>query len=260
MSLLHTISSFLLVTLSASSLSLSAQSLVADTRDTKPQTPESKAEPLSSEARGDIFMARKMFREAIETYLEKKPPSAIVLNKIGIANHQLGDLNTAARYYERSVKAKPDYAEAINNLGTVQYSRKSYRRAVSTYNRALKFSPNSASILSNLGTAYFARKNYKKASELYEKALSIDPEVFEHRGGNGVLLQERSVEERAKFHFYLAKTYAKAGRDELALLYIRKSLEEGFKERTKYMQDGEFKELRKLPAFAELMKLEPRVL
>ena len=61
-------------------------------------------------------------------------------------------------------------------------------------------------------------------------------------------------------HYYLAKTYAKAGRNELALQYIRKSLEEGFKERKRFMEDSEFEALRKLPEFEVLMKLEPRVL
>ena len=64
---------------------------------------------------------------------------------------------------------------------------------------------------SNLGTGYFARKDYVRAWESWQHALSLDPEVFESRSTQGVLLQERSVEERAKFHFYLAKTYAKAG-------------------------------------------------
>jgi hypothetical protein len=74
------------------------------------------------------------------------------------------------------------------------------------------------------------------------------------------MLQERSVEERAKFHYYLAKTYAKAGMNERALLYIRKALEEGFAERKKMMEDPEFVSLRKLPEFQELMVMEPRVL
>ena len=248
------------ILLLASLAPLRAQSsaLVADTR-TQPASARP-ADPLSPEARGDIFMARKNYREAIETYLRAKPLSAMTLNKIGICYHQLGDLTSASRYYQRSIKSKSDYAEAINNLGTVYYSQKGYRRSISTYRRALKYSPDSASIVSNLGTAYFARKDYKKATELYERALQLDPEVFEHRGTNGVLLQERSVAERAKFHYYLAKSYAKNGRSELALLYIRKSLEEGFKERAKYMEEKEFTDLRKLPEFDELMKLAPRVL
>ena len=88
-------------------------------------------------------------------------------------------------------------------------------------------------MLSNLGTAYFARKKYDDALKAYQQALSIDPEVFEHRNAAGVLLPERAVEERAKFRFYLAKTHAKAGNHERALLYIRKALEEGFKDREK---------------------------
>ena len=40
----------------------------------------------------------------------------------------------------------------------------------------------------------------------------LDPEVFENRSTQGVLLQERSVAERGKFHYYLAHTYAQAGR------------------------------------------------
>jgi tetratricopeptide (TPR) repeat protein len=216
--------------------------------------------PVSAETRGDVFMARKMYREAIDAYKEIQPPNAISLNKIGIANHQLQDLDSARKYYERSIKLRPNYSEAINNLGTVYYAKKNYGKAIGQYKKALKIAANSASIHSNLGTAYFARKDYKRATEEYEIALKLDPEVFEHRSTQGVLLQERSVQERAKFHFYLAKTYAKAGMNEQALLYMRRSLEEGFKEKSKYMEEPEFAELRKLPEFEVIIKLEPRVL
>jgi pentatricopeptide repeat protein len=75
-----------------------------------------------------------------------------------------------------------------------------------------------------------------------------------------VLLQERSVAERAKFHFYLAKTYAKAGNVERALQYMRKAIEEGFKERNKFMEESEFGAMRELPEFQQLMAMEVRVL
>ncbi len=237
-----------------------SQEIRADVRESKPAAQLAPPAPLSSEARADIFMARKMYREAIETYLSIKPPTAVIYNKVGIAYHQSGNLGNAKKYYDRALKLNRNYAEAQNNVGTVHYARKSYRRAVSTYKKALKLSPYSASIHSNLGTAYFARRDYKRAVAEYEIALQLDPDVFEHRSTQGVLLQERTVEERAKFHYYLAKTYAKAGRTELALQYIRKSLEEGFKDRRKYLEDSEFDALRKLPEFELLMKLEPRVL
>jgi tetratricopeptide (TPR) repeat protein len=218
------------------------------------------AEKVTPEMRGDIFMARKMYREAAEAYLDGSKTDGVLLNKTGIAYHQMQDLKTARKYYERAIRAKPEYAEAINNLGTIYYADKGYRRAINQYKKALRYSPDSASIYSNLGTAYFARKDYKDASIAYEKALQLDPEVFETRNTRGVLLQERNVEERAKFHYYLAKTYAKGGQNDRALQYIRKAIEEGFKDKKKFLQDPEFAKLKDLPEFKELMALEPRVL
>ena len=215
---------------------------------------------LSPERRADILMARKMYREAAETYKEAPLDSAIIQNKIGIAYHQMIQTDVAKKYYERAMRLDAKYPEAINNLGTVYYSKKNYRHAVKLYNKALKLAPNSASIYSNLGTAHFARKNYKLAAETYQKALALDPDVFEHRGSWGIMLQERSVEERAKFHYYLAKTYAQAGMNDRALLYIRKALEEGFAERKKLMDDPEFVSLHNLPEFQQLLVIEPRVL
>jgi tetratricopeptide (TPR) repeat protein len=222
---------------------------------TAPKPPDT----LTAEKRADILMARKMYREAAETY-KQAPQSAVIQNKIGIAYHQMMLIDIARRYYERAIKLDPKYPEAINNLGTTYYSKKNYRRAIKLYRRALKLSPESASIYSNLGTAFFGRKNYKKAAEAYQTALSLDPDVFEHRSAWGVLLQERNIEERAKFHYYLAKTYAKAGMNDRAMEYIRKALEEGFNDRKRLLEDPEFVSLRKLPEFQELLNREPRVL
>jgi len=216
---------------------------------------------ITPEMRGDIYMARKMYREAIDVYKPGAAKSAVLANKTGIAYHQLLDLPDAKKYYEQAIKLDRKYAEAINNLGAVYYAVKSYRRAVEQYKRALRYSPQSASILSNLGTAYFARKQYKEASLAYEQALAIDPDVFEKKTtGAGTVLQERSVEERAKYHYYIAKTYAKRGSNDLALQYIRKSLEEGFKDREKFLKDPEFAALQENLEFKQILAMEHKTL
>jgi tetratricopeptide (TPR) repeat protein len=225
------------------------------------QVPPAAQKPtVAPEMRGDIFMARKMYREAIEAYREGPKNSAILLNKTGIAYHQMLDLNTAEKYYRLAEKADPHYPEAINNLGTIYYTRKSYRRAINEYKKALRINARSASVLSNLGTGYFARKDYKRAAEAWQEALAIDPEVFESRSTQGVLLQERTVEERGKFHYMMAEEYAKKGMNDRALQYIRKALEEGYKERKKIAEDPAFVAIKDLPEFKELLASEPRVL
>src|SRR3954449_4233542 len=122
---------------------------------------------LTPEMRGDIYMARKMYREAIDTFHEGPQTDPVLLNKTGIAYHQMMQLDSARKSYEQALKAKPNYVEVMNNLGTVYYARKSFRRAISWYSKALKVAPQepkSASIYMNLGTAYFARKQYEKAT------------------------------------------------------------------------------------------------
>jgi tetratricopeptide (TPR) repeat protein len=237
------------------------EGLVAESRTGQPSAVQPKPGNLvTPELRGDIFMAKKMYREAVEAYKEGPRDSAVVLNKTGIAYHQMLQFDAAEKYYRLAIKANPHYAEAINNLGTIFYARKSYRRAVNEYKAALRITPESASIWSNLGSGYFARKDYKRAYESWQKALALDPEVFENRSTQGVLIQQQTVEERAKYHMFLARAYAKAGNDDRALMYIRKALEEGFKEKKKLAEDPDFARLRDLPEFKQLLAMEPRVL
>jgi tetratricopeptide (TPR) repeat protein len=224
----------------------------------QPQTPR----PLSPETRGDIYMARKMYREAIDTYREGPPNSAVLANKIGIAFHQLLQFNLAKKYYERSMKLDRKYPEAINNLGTIYYGNKKYRHAIKLYKRALglygEHPP--ASIYTNLGAAYFSKKQYKRAMICYSDALQIDPNVFEHHSNVGTLMQERTIAERALFHLYLAKLYAKSGSNQRALIYLRKALEEGVKDRKNIPTMPEFASLKKDPAFLQLLAENPKPL
>jgi tetratricopeptide (TPR) repeat protein len=224
------------------------------------QPPPQSPGALPPESRGDIFMARKMYREAIEAFAEGPKNNAVLVNKTGIAYHQMQQLDRAMKCYQQALKLKPTYAEAQNNIGTVYYARKSYRRAIGAYRKALRLAPSSASIHMNLGTAYFSRNMEKESIAEYRTALQLDPDVFEHHGTYGVLLEERSVVEKAKYHYALAKLYASSSRQDLALQYLRKALEEGFRDRKKLAQDPEFQAMRELPEFQELLTLEPRVL
>ncbi len=214
---------------------------------------------LTPEMRGDIYMARKMYREAIDKYREV-PESAVTDNKIGIAFHQLLQLSLAKRSYERAIQLDPSYAEATNNLGTIYYATKNYGRAISYYKRSLKRSPATAPVYANLGAAYFAKKDYKHSSVYYSEALKLDPDVFEHHSGFGTLLQERTITEMALFHLYLAKTYAKAGAQDRALLYLRKALEEGVKDRAKIPEIPEFAAIKSTEAFQQLLAENPKPL
>jgi tetratricopeptide (TPR) repeat protein len=205
-------------------------------------------------------MARKMFREAIDAYREGSQSSPVTWNKIGIAYHQLGDFAAARRNYEKAIRTDKTYADAVNNAGTVFYAQKKYRTAIGRYKKAIGLKPDAASFWSNLGTAYYSRGKFADMTAAYQKALQLDPDVFEHRGIVGTELQDRTVADRARYHYEMARMYAKAGKNDLALQYLRKSLEEGLKDKVKMTSTPEFAGLRELPEFKEILTLEPRVL
>jgi tetratricopeptide (TPR) repeat protein len=220
-------------------------------------------QPLTPEERGDVYMARKMYREAIDSYREAQKSAAnkaILEDKVGIAWHQLGDMGAALKSYQRAVKYDSKYADAINNIGTVYYAQKRYRRAVNEYKHALSIKPDAAAVWSNLGTAQYSRRQFEAMAESYAKALELDPTVFDPRTGPGTQMQDRAVQDKARYHFEMARVYAKAGKNDLALQYLRKSLEEGYADKAKIGKEPEFAAIRDTEAFKDLMALEPRVL
>jgi tetratricopeptide (TPR) repeat protein len=215
---------------------------------------------LSFDEQGDLFMARKMFREAIDAYRKGPDNSPVTWNKIGIAYHQLGDLGAAKKNYEKAARLDKNYADAINNDGTVFYAQKKYRTAISRYQKAISIKPESASFWSNLGTAWYSRGRFLEMTNAYQKALELDPQVFEHHGIVGTELQDRTVADRARYHYEMARIYAKSGKNDLALQYLRRSMEEGLKEKEKMTQAPEFAKLRETAEFQAIVALEPRVL
>lgn len=221
-------------------------------------------EGLSQRERAE-FLARSGRHDYALATLDSLAPAllrrhAVLWNKIGIAYHQMLDMDAAGRCYRESVKTDGHYAEARNNLGTVHYTQKQFGRAIAEYKKSLEVTPNSASVHSNLGTAYFSQKRYEQASVHYSRAVEIDPMIFEHRGSQGTILQQRNVEDRASFHFYLSKVYARNGDFERSLIYMRRALEEGFKDRRKFRDDSDFAELQELEEFQTLLATEFRVL
>ena len=139
--------------------------LVDRTKEPLQLPPPSPELPL--EKRAAVYMARKMYRAAIDVYsdaLKQDPESAGLYNKPGIAYHHLNRLDDAKRCYRKAAKLNKRHAEAINNLGTVHFAARRYHRAIKAYKKALRYAPSSASIHSNLGTAYFSQKKSRRPS------------------------------------------------------------------------------------------------
>jgi tetratricopeptide (TPR) repeat protein len=206
-------------------------------------------------------MARKDYRQAAFSYkklVDENPRNAIYWNKLGIALHQQSELSSALKSYQQAVKVNPQYADAQNNIGTIWYQRKKFGKAIRAYQRAIKLRSDMAVLYSNLGYAYFGEHKYDESIASFRQALAIDPQLFEHNSSRaGSLLQDRSVSDRGRFYFLLAKSFAEAGNFDRSLIYLRKAKEEGFTSMNQVKTDPSFSAMLKLPETQEILAPKP---
>jgi tetratricopeptide (TPR) repeat protein len=227
-----------------------------------PQDPVIVVRPeITDEQMGDLYMVRKQFREAAGLFKklsDQEPRNPVYLNKLGIALHQQAALGLALKYYERAVKVDPRYADAENNVGTIWYQRKKFEKAIKAYQKAIAIRSDMAVLYSNLGYAYFGDKKYEEAIFAFRQALTLDPQLFEHNGSrSGSILQDRSVEDRGRFYYMLAKSYAQAGDLDRCIHYLRKAKDEGYKNFADIKKDPAFGAALKDPAVQELLVPKP---
>jgi tetratricopeptide (TPR) repeat protein len=227
------------------------------------EPPAPGATPEELEMRGDALRADKSYLDAVDYYeaaLRRTPNSPTLLNKLGICQIQLRRLRESRKTLERAIKADKRYADAYNNLGVVYYelgssyhSSSDFARAIKMYDKAIAISGDYASYYNNRAAAYFSVKKYEPASIDYAKALELDPDIFERTSRGGVQAMLPSPEDRARYEYVVAKLYAKMGAPDRSLHYLRKAMEDGYKDIKNVYKDNEFSTLRKDPRFTELM-------
>jgi tetratricopeptide (TPR) repeat protein len=231
----------------------------AETPNTSPSATDVAAPPssaaLSPETQGDLLMVHRSYAAAIEAYERENQRSAMLWNKIGVAYHHMFALEQARKYYQMALAMNPKFPEALNNLAAVYHGEHDYKQAERTYKLAIKYAPGAAITYCNLGTAYFAEEKYKPGMEAYHKALALNPDIFDP-GQTQIVQETTSRRQLVAVNYYLAKTYATAGKMQEALGYLRKALEAGFKDRKQLMKDKEFAALRSTPEFHQLMAEE----
>jgi tetratricopeptide (TPR) repeat protein len=198
------------------------------------------------EEKAKVQIAEKRYEAAIQTYqdlLKTDSKNAVYLNMIGIAYLDLSNFDQAKKYFVRASKADKKYASAVNNLGMVYYHQKDFGRAIREYQRAVAIDPNQAGAHANLGFAYYNSNKYPEAATEFQKAIELDPRIFERNDRAGTTVQDRSVSNHGLFFFTMAKVYAQKRDAQHCAEYLRKSLDEGYKDIAKATTDPAFKDV-----------------
>ncbi len=225
-----------------------------------PPSADATVDDLQKQA--DQLRGEKLYLDALDYYraaLAKEPKSAALLNKIGITELMMQRYREAKKSFDQSIKADRHFADPYNNLGVVYYEERKWGAAVKEYRHAISIDAMSASFFNNLGAALFSKKEFEAAVQAYQKAVELDPDVFERTSRGGVQAQLPSPEDRARYDYTVAKLYASMGYSDRSLEYLRKAMEENYKDFKNVYRDTEFAALRKDKRFTELVatKLPP---
>jgi tetratricopeptide (TPR) repeat protein len=214
---------------------------------------------LSLEMRGDIYMARKSYEDAVDYYSralrQTGLSNASIWNKMGIAYQEEADMDAARKAYKRAIRCQRNFAPAWNNVGTTYYLGGKDKKAIKYYKRAITLEPSSASFHLNLGTAYYHRRKYQKTVEQYRQALTLDPNILIQNSRTGAIVEARGAD--VEYYYYLAKVFASLGRSTEAIRYLRHALEDGFHNYRRLDSDPDFAKLRTDPAYVALLKNPP---
>lgn len=226
---------------------------------------------LNFETRADIFMARKMYPDAIDYYrraVSHDGTNAELWNKLGIAYQMSLDYRNALQAYRKATRVKPDLASAWNNQGTIYFLQgetcKShfgwicsgrFKTSIKNYQKALELDPKSASFHMNMGASYSRLKKYDLAFEEYRQALALDPNVLSEHSSLGTVVEAGLSD--VEYYYYLAKVFASLKRPDDSVRYLRRAMEDGFHDFKRLDKDPDFLLIANDPAYVALRKSPP---
>jgi len=224
--------------------------------------PDGSASAEQLEQQGDQLRAEKRFLDAIDFYnvALKKKPTAILWNKVGMSYLLLQRRDPAAKAFDKAIKADKHDAAGYNNRGYIEQMKQRYDSAIKYYTKAIKLRDDDAVFHYNMAASYFGKHDYKTAAREYQSAFALDPNIFIRVSKTGVMAQATSPEDRAAFSFMVAKMFARAGDVEHSIEYLRKAMENGYKDINKVYTESEFATLRTDKRFEELMAQRPPAL
>lgn len=220
-------------------------------------SPEKLAQFNEIVQRGDTFLIRKNYQDAITEFyraLAIKFNDYMIYNKIGLTYQLAQNFKQAKKAYEKAKKIDPNRIEAINNLGTVFYLQGKYGKAVRNYKKVIEINPNLATVYQNMGTAYFSMKKYDLGFKAFKEAYRLDPHIMERTPSLGTISKTINTNQGIQ-NYYLAKIYASNGELEKALSFLEKAIENGFNDFEKIRKDPDFEKLRQNERFINLSKI-----
>lgn len=218
--------------------------------------PEQAKVAEAAELKGDLARIHEQYEAAVDYYrkaLRANPHSAILENKMGIAYLQMGNHGSARKAFMQAVKFDPYSPNALNNLGAVECLDRKYNPAVRHLKQALALDESNASSHLNIAEAWAGLGEMDRAMTEYARALELNADILSS-SAQGVTVNIKTPEQRARVDYLLAKAYAKRGNLEGALEYLRRAKEARYVDLARVYEDQVFAGLWSDPRLQKIVK------
>jgi tetratricopeptide (TPR) repeat protein len=136
--------------------------------------------------KGDVDGAIAAYKEAIT----HDPTFAPAHYNLGVALHVTGDPDGAIAAYKEAIKHDPELAQAHLNLG-ITLTGRDLDGAIATFKEALKLDPGLAQAHDNLGWALYQKKDFDGAIAEYKEAIRLNPKYSNAHYNLGWALTEK---------------------------------------------------------------------
>lgn len=113
------------------------------------------------------------------------------LLKRAIHAHQRGEYESAARIYNKLLKAFPDHHALYAHLGHALKSQGKFEQAIEAYRRSLDKEAHNRETLNGMGSTVHDQGRFDEAEIWYRKALDVDPNYAEALNNLGCALQDQ---------------------------------------------------------------------
>jgi tetratricopeptide (TPR) repeat protein len=223
------------------------------------QTPANTSTPQvtdPNEIKGDAAREHKNNEQAAVYYqaaLRTSRQNALLYNKLGIVQLQLGQRSQARKSFAQALKRDPKLAPALNNLGAIALLDKKNKAAVGYFKQALAIDELNAHIHVNLAEAWIALGQIDHAMTEYARALELNSDVLSS-SPDGVQAQVKTPGQRARISYMIAKAYMKRGNLDGALDYLGRAKELHYADLDKVYSDPDFTPLWNDPRLAKIVK------
>ena len=151
----------------------------------------------TAERNGDYRSALAIWQDTVT----KRPHHVAARLKLANLRFEAGQLDEAARNYQRVLEARPQSAETHFNLANAQAAQGRFDDAIEHYNEALRLNPRYAEAHNNLGRLLAVRGRYDPALGHLTEALEVNPDYLAARINVAGVLAKMGKLDEAVGHF-----------------------------------------------------------